>query len=139
MRVYIFGNGNISFDNFERYYKKPLQVLLKKEDVEFLICDFRGTDTLVMELLKNYTSKVTIYHIGEKPRYFPDKYKTNVGQWRIKRGFKSDEDRDAEAINDCSHFLAIDFNSDDSRKSGTKKNIELCFQLSKISLSDLRD
>jgi len=134
MEVFIFGNGNISFNDFEIFYKKPLEPFLRDENTEFIICDFRGTDTLVMELLKSHTSKVTVYHIGERPRYYPDKYKTKVSQWAIRKGFTSDEERDLTAIKDCTHFLARDFNSNEKRISGTKKNIEKCLSQGKIDL-----
>ena len=135
MKIYIFGNGNISFNDFEHFYRKPLEPFLSDDDVEFIVCDFRGTDTLSMELLKCYTPRVTVYHIGEKPRYFPDTYKTKASQWQIKNGFKSDADRDFAAMTDCTHFLANDFNSDARRKSGTQQNIERCLELGKTDLS----
>ena len=87
------------------------------------MCDYKGVDTLVMELLKSEASKVTVYHIGERPRYLPDKYKTKVSGWKLIGGFETDEARDMAAIESCSHYLAVDFNSDEQRKSGTLKNI----------------
>jgi len=134
MKIFIFGNGNINFDDFEIFYKKPLEPFLNNKNTEFILCDFRGTDTLVMELLKNHTSKVIVYHIGKKPRYYPDKYKTKVSQWTIKNGFISDEERDLTAINDCTHFLAKDFNSNKKRVSDTQKNIQECIKQDKINI-----
>jgi hypothetical protein len=126
MNIYIFGNGNLSFDHFIEYYEKPLRSYLSRKDVSFLVCDFKGVDTLVMELLKCTSSQVTLYHIGERPRYLPDKYRTKVSQWQLKGGFESDEARDLAAIDHCTHYLAVDFNSNAQRKSGTQANIELC-------------
>lgn len=116
IKVYVFGNGNISFDSFLKYYSLPLQDIIYKNEVCFLLCDFRGTDTLMMEFLKCVTSNVRIYHIGEKPRYCPDNFKTKVADWKFISGFTSDKERDTTAINDCTHFLAYDFNSDKKRK-----------------------
>jgi hypothetical protein len=134
MNLYVFGNGNMSFEDFKTHYEKPLLKALEMPDSSFSLCDFRGTDTLTMEFLKCLSGNVTIYHVGERPRYFPDKYKTKAGEWRIVGGFPSDEARDRAAIDACTHYLAIDFNSDAKRKSGTQKNIELCESLGKIRL-----
>lgn len=133
MKIFVSGNGNISFNNFFEFYIKPIEKL-DFNDIEFLLCDFRGTDVLMMEYLKTKSSKVTIYHIGDKPRYVPDKYKTKVGNWKFIGGFNNDNERDSSAINSCSHYLMKDFNSDYKRKSGTLKNIELCESLGKIEI-----
>lgn len=133
MIVYIFGNGNISYKNFFLQYELPIFDLVVK-DAHFIVCDFRGADILAIELLKTETGNVSLYHIGDKPRYFPDKFKTKVSQWKLVGGFSSNEERDNAAIDSCTHFLAIDFNSDRKRESGTKKNIERCLELGKISL-----
>lgn len=82
----------------------------------------------MMEFLKCISANVTIYHIGNKPRYIPDKFKTNVGEWT----FIGDKERDNTAIDNCTHFLAYDFNSNATRKSGTHKNIEICLSKNKI-------
>lgn len=134
MNIYIFGNGNICFSDFKTHYEEVINRCLEKEDVTFLLCDFRGVDTLAMELLKCVSEKVTVYHVAGKPRYFPDKFKTKAGSWNVVGGFENDEQRDLEAINRCTHFIAVDFNSDSKRKSGTQKNIERCEQLGKIRL-----
>ncbi len=87
-----------------------------------------------MEYLKSETSKVTIIHIGDKPRYIPDRYKTKVSQWNIVGGFESDESRDNHAIDTCTHFIATDFNSSDKRVSGTQKNILNCLSKRKTKI-----
>ncbi|KXX71177.1 hypothetical protein [Flammeovirga sp. SJP92] len=131
MKVYIFGNGNIKFSEFEVLYLKPLQELVFNKGVEFIVCDFRGVDTLIMEYLKSETPNVTVLHIGEQPRYIPDRYRTKVSQWKVIGSFEDDEARDRYAIENCTHFIAKDFNSSPKRKSGTQKNIELCLTLGK--------
>lgn len=132
--IYIFGNGNISLSEFIAHYQRPLEPFVKDPDYHFILCDFRGTDTLMMEWLKTETHRVKIYHIGEKPRYMPDKYKTQVSQWKCVGGFENDESRDKAAIEECTHFLAVDYNSNAKRKSGTLKNIEACISLGKIPI-----
>lgn len=135
MKVYIFGNGNIRYSDFEALYLKPIKRLIK-EKAEFIVCDFRGVDTLVMEYLKCETDKVSVIHIGEKPRYLPDKYRTKVSQWKVIGGFEDDQSRDDYAINLCTHFIATDFNSSDKRISGTQRNITLCQSLGKTKIDE---
>lgn len=136
MTVYVFGNGNISFDDFRTHYEEPVsRTLASHPDAQFILCDFRGTDVLAMELLKSKTPNVTVLHVGERPRYFPDKFKTKAGEWKVIGGFASDEERDAAASEQCTHFLAKDFNSDAKRKSGTGKSIERCIALGKVLLA----
>jgi len=140
MNIFVFGNGNISFEDFLTHYQMPLaQVLQNHEEASFLVCDFRGVDTLVLEFLKTKTERVQLCHIGERPRYLPDAFKTKVGQWQLKGGFDSDKARDQYAIENCTHFLAVDFNSDEKRKSGTLKNMEQCVALGKEPLTPLKN
>ncbi len=135
MNIFIFGNGSISFEHFLRYYQTPLKGYLDNKKINFTVCDFRGTDTLAMELLKTLNKNVTIFHIGEQPRYFPNKYKTKVAEWKLSGGFQDDESRDLAAIENCTHFIAKDFNSKGERISGTMKNILKCRALNKVEIS----
>lgn len=134
MRLYIFGNGNLSFPDFLKYYHEPLSRLERGSNLHFIVCDFRGVDTLVMEYLKCSTPHVRVCHVGERPRYLPDKFRTMVSRWELIGGFRGDEDRDAFAMAACTHFLAFDFNSNARRKSGTQRNIERCLELGKARL-----
>ncbi|MFD1001101.1 hypothetical protein ACFQ21_17370 [Ohtaekwangia kribbensis] len=136
MYIYIFGNGNTSFSDFRKYYETPLLQVVNNPGVHFLVGEFRGVDTLALEFLKTLTPHVTLYHVGERPRYLPDRFKTHVAEWKVIGNFKTDQERDCAAIDRCTHYLAIDFNSDEKRKSGTLKNIELCNELGKIYLGD---
>lgn len=135
MKIYIFGNGNTSFAHFHEHYVRVLEPYLLDERVSFLVGDFRGVDTLAMELLKCVSSRVTVYHVRDRARYLPDTFRTKVGEWTIVGGFKTDEARDLAAIDNCTHYVAVDFNSDAKRKSGTLKNIERCEQRGKIRLT----
>lgn len=137
LKIFVFGNGNLSFKNFFEYYQKPIDKILQKENPYFIICDYKGVDTLTMELLKCETPNVDILHMGESPRYSPDKYKTKVSQWRLVGGLQSDKERDIAAINMCTHFLAYDFNSNQNRKSGTLTGIETCLAQNKIDLNSI--
>lgn len=132
MKILIFGNGNLRFEDFLTLYAQLLQKALENSENEFIVGDFRGADTLTMEFLKTKTNQVCIYHIGEKPRYLPDSFKTQVSNWKIVGGFKSDQERDLAMIEQCTHFIGFDFNSDENRKSGTQKNINRCLSLGKL-------
>lgn len=135
MKLYVFGNGSFSFARFNLTY---WPVLMKLDvDDHVLVCDFRGVDTLVMEVLKTATLNVTVFHQGKRPRYLPDRHMTLVEQWKLVVGFKGDEARDAAAIEACTHFLAWDRNSTPERKSGTLKNIETCLALDKQRLGEV--
>jgi hypothetical protein len=134
VRVYIFGNGNVDFATFSMCYL-PVLESLDLSCCEFLVCDFRGADTLAMEWLKTRTSAVTVFHMGGGPRYLPDKYRTKVGAWKLIGGFVNDAERDGVAIEACTHFIAVDGNSRSDRKSGTQRNIERCSGLGKVPLS----
>ena len=129
MHIYIFGNGNIAFDDFVAKYRAPLSTLVARDGVGFIVCDFRGADVLAMEYLKCTTPNVRVFHIGSQPRYLPDRFKTYVDSWELVGGFASDSERDAAASAACTHFLAHDANSTVGRKSGTLRNIERCLAL----------
>lgn len=132
-KIYVFGNGNLSWEKFNQFYIERLKEFDLSE-CEFIMGDFCGVDTLMMEYLKDKSEKVSVLHIGQKPRYFANTFKTKAEKWEIKGGFTSDLERDNYAISNCTHFLAIDFNSDEKRKSGTTKNIEKCLNLDKIKI-----
>lgn len=134
MRVYVFGNGNLSFADFLTHYRVPLTEWIDPTQAEFIVCDFRGVDTLTMELLKQLSANVRVFHIGERPRYLPDRYRTKVSSWELVGGFEDDRARDEAAIAACTHFLAVDFNSNAKRKSGTTTNIARCLALGKLPL-----
>lgn len=118
MRVYVFGNGNLGFDAFVQRYV-PSLVSALDADATFVVCDFRGTDVLTMEWLKTRSGHVEVLHVGSRPRYLPDRFRTRVSSWTIRGGFASDADRDDAALQRCTHVLAVDFNSDDARTSAT--------------------
>jgi len=103
-------------------------------ECEFIIGDFSGTDTMMMEFLKDKCENVTILHVGKRPRYFANSFKTKTMKWNVMGGFVNDYERDMFGIDLCTHFLATDFNTDEKRKSGTLKNIEKCLSLGKIKM-----
>ncbi|WP_449400087.1 hypothetical protein [Chryseobacterium wanjuense] len=88
----------------------------------------------MMEFLKDKSENVMILHVGKRPRYFVNSFQTKAKNWKIVGGFNSDYERDWFGIELCTHFLAIDFNTNEKRKSGTLKNIEKCLSLGKIRI-----
>ena len=134
MRVFIFGNGNLSFENFQLHYQTVLDGLTYDDDLHFVLGEFRGADILALEYLKTRSANVTLLHMRDRPRYLPDKFRTMVRNWEIVGGFKNDLARDEAATERCTHFLGVDFNSDEKRVSGSQKNINRCLGLGKIRL-----
>lgn len=133
-KIFIFGNGNLSFNDFIRHYVPVLENVYALLETEFILSDFRGTDTLAMEWLKSKTPNVTIFSVGDKAHYLPDQFNTFVPDWKLKNGFEHHTQRDTALVNACTHFLAIDFNSDQVRTSATNKSIRKCLQFNKIQL-----
>ena len=131
MRLYVFGNGNLSFDGFCEHYVPALEKALAA-GADFIVCEFRGADTLTLEWLKTRTGRVEVLHVGERPRYLPDRYRTKVGGWTVTVGFADDDERDAAALERCTHVLAHDFNSKPERTSGTAKLLERAMELGRV-------
>jgi hypothetical protein len=136
MKLYVFGNGNLSMRRFLDTYYPVLEQVHDYTD-EVLVCDFRGVDVMTMEAIKTMVPTVTVFHQGKRPRYLPDRHLTFVDRWKLVGGFKGDEARDAAAIEACTHFLAFDRNSTPERKSGTQRNIEKCLALGKVRLGEI--
>ena len=117
---FISGHGNISLQEFIDNYIPQIDHAIKEKS-HFILGDFRGTDTLAMEYLKDKTSYVTIYHCFKKPRYIPDKFDTFVDNWKIIGGFQSDDERDIAMTNNATHDIALI--KVGRENSGTAKNI----------------
>ncbi|WP_294301246.1 hypothetical protein [uncultured Chryseobacterium sp.] len=132
-KIFVFGNGNLSWENFHLFYIEPLKGTTFSE-CEFIIGDFAGADTMMMEYLKDKTENVTIIHMKDRPRYSVNTFRNQAARWKMIGKFVSDGERDEYGISNCTHFLAVDFNSDETRKSGTLKNIEKCVSLGRIKL-----
>lgn len=133
MRLYVFGNGNLSFDAFCKLYVPALERAVAA-DASFIVCEFRGADTLTLEWLKTRTPNVEVLHVGERPRYLPDRYRTKVSGWAIRGGFADDDQRDAAALAQCTHVLAHDFNSKPERTSSTAKLLTRAEELGRPAL-----
>ncbi len=132
--IYVFGNGRLSFDDFLRLYVPPLEAALAHHDSAWVVCDFRGVDTLVMEYLKARTAAVTVFHVGDRPRYLPDRHGALAQRWVIRGGFADDRARDEAALAACTHYLAIDRFSLPTKPTSTAALIERCRAAGRIAL-----
>ncbi len=81
-KIYVSGNGNVSWEKFQQFYIEPLKKF-NLDECEFIIGDFSGTDTLMMEFLKDKTEKVTILHVGKRPRYFANSFKQKLKNGKL--------------------------------------------------------
>lgn len=124
--IYVFGNGALAFDDFLRLYAPLIEAALARPDTAWSLCDFRGVDTLAMEYLKTRTASVTVFHVGERPRYLPDRRATQVERWQLRGGFADDTARDDAARAASTHYLAYDRFSTPRRPTGTAAIIERC-------------
>lgn len=133
--VYVFGHGNLEFATFVERYVPAIDELLVDPTCAWVLRDFRGADALAMEYLKTRTERVTVFHVGDRPRYQPDGFGTAARQWQRRGGFAGDAERDDAAIGACTHFLAVDAHPDDTRVSDTRRAIERCRSLGRIDLA----
>ncbi len=132
--IYVFGNGRLAFDDFLDLYRPPIEAALAEPSTTWLVGDFRGVDTLVMEVLKARTAAVTVFHVGERPRYLPDRHGTLAARWQLRGGFADDRGRDDAALAACTHFLAVDRFSRPGKPTGTAGLIDRCRAAGKLPL-----
>lgn len=93
MIYFISGHLDLTIDEFTANYKPQIDEALKDNDSSFIIGDARGADLMAQKYLNNKTSKITIYHMFDKPR-------NNIFNSTTVGGFKSDEERDAAMTRD---------------------------------------
>jgi hypothetical protein len=121
MKTYfISGHGNITFEEWYIKYK-PLIDKGLEEKSNFILGDFRGTDVLSMEYLKDKTKSVIIAHCFSKPRYRVDTVDLPSKFWEYKGGFENDEERDIYMTKHSDVDIA--FFREGRENSGTAKNI----------------
>jgi hypothetical protein len=122
MKTYfISGHGNIHFEEWITFYKTKIDNAIA-ESAAFIIGDFRGTDVLSAEYLKNKTEKVTITHCFKKSRYKVDVIDLYSEKWIYKGGFESDEERDKYMTLNSDEDIA--WFREGRESSGTAKNIQ---------------
>ncbi len=121
MIYFISGHGNLHFEEWFTHYK-PLIDNALSENAHFLIGDFRGTDVLSAEYLKNKTAQVTIVHCFTKPRYRVDVIDLPSAKWAYQGGFPNDAARDAYMTQHSDRDIA--WVRAGREQSGTAKNIQ---------------
>ena len=117
---FISGHRDISEQEFMDNYAKTIDAVLSANpDASFVVGDYHGVDIMAQDYLLGYKhvdpSKVTVYHMFDKPRY------ANLNVTNLKGGYTSDEDRDT-AMTEAS-FEDIAFVRDHTKLSGTAQNI----------------
>lgn len=119
--AFISGHGNLTFEEFITQYKPLIDDAIESNH-SFVVGDFRGCDILAQEYLKNKTSKVTVYHCFDKPRYKVDFVDLLSKKWKYKKGFQSDLERDtAMTINSDYDIAWVKIGKENS---GTANNIK---------------
>lgn len=132
--IFITGNGNISYELFEKHYISILKKFDPNFEHKYIVSDFRGTDTLAMEWLKTKTKNVTICCKGLAPRYMPDTFKTYVKNWKVVNCLKNNRGCDEYMLTNCNYLLGYDQNTDSNRISGTMHNLMRAKRMKKIIL-----
>lgn len=126
---FVSGHINLTPQEFKQHYVPRLDNALKTQGCSFVVGDAHGTDLMTQEFLNStpLDTKVTVYHMFQKPR-------CHVGDFKTQGGFSTDENRD-EAMTMASDVdiawvrpvyqqRALYGTRYKKRKSGTQKNIE---------------
>lgn len=118
---FISGHGNITFEEWLINYKPFIDAALKQNS-QFILGDFRGTDTLSAEYLKDKTPHVKIIHCFQRPRYKVDTVNLASKYWEYIGGFENDTERDAYMTQNSDYDIA--WIRKGKENSGTAKNIQ---------------
>ena len=116
--VFISGHRDLTQEEFDLNYGIQLDWLITQEEIEFVIGDYDGCDTMAQEYLTEQgfdPSRVTIYHMGDKPMNLVNKRFKTIG------GFENDIDRDCAMTNASTYDVA--YIRKGKENSGTAQNI----------------
>ena len=126
MIYFISGHRDLSYEDFELYYKPVIDnVITNDKESIFIVGDYEGVDKFAMNyIFKCYAVPLIIYHMFNNLRNIPEGLSENPESERVflKGGFKSDEERDS-AMTKASDF-DIAFVKDNRWNSGTAQNIK---------------
>jgi hypothetical protein len=132
MKTYfISGHGSTTFEEWFLSYKPLIDNALKL-DSSFILSDFRGTDILTMEYLKNKTPKVIITHCFENPQYQVDIVGLLSKNWTYIGNFQSEVERDIFMTENSDEDIA--WVREGREKSGTAKNIKRRLAFQKLNI-----
>ena len=89
---FISGHRDITYNEYTRLYLPKIIECIDKYDAYFIMGDYEGVDIMaqntLMGVLEYPIDKVTVYHMGDKPRNVHPTIQQFVG------GFRTDEERD---------------------------------------------
>ena len=126
MKYFISGHRDLSYKDFELYYKPVIDnVITNDKEPIFIVGDYEGVDKFAMNyIFKCYTVPLIIYHMFDTPRNIPEGLSENPESEGVffNGGFTSDEERDS-AMTKASDF-DIAFVKDNRWDSGTAQNIK---------------
>lgn len=114
MTYFISGHRDLTIAEFVKYYSARINAAIK-DGASFVVGDYVGADYYAQIFLSRFPrADVTVYHMGDKPMNFIEGFK-------LKGGFKTDEERDAAMTRDSGADIAwIRAGKEDS---GTAQNI----------------
>lgn len=117
---FISGHRDITETEFEINYASKLDAIVANNpDARFVVGDYQGVDIMaqnyLLDVLNIDPSKITVYHMFDKPRNVNPKVTNLIG------GFLNDEERDSEMTRASVEDIAVvrDYN----KLSGTAINI----------------
>jgi hypothetical protein len=124
---FVSGHLDLSQQEFDQFYTMQIEKAIA-QNAHFVIGDAKGADAMAQKhLAKVHYRKVTIYHIGSKPRNL-------LGPFETRGWFKNDEERDKAMTNASQQDIAwvrseemckklYGSNYKPNKISGTAKNI----------------
>jgi hypothetical protein len=124
MIAFISGHLDLTSEEFDTHYVPLIQIAIKNNHT-FVIGDARGADNMAQQFISeiyggdNKTnwgtySPVLVFHMFGSPR-------NNVGGFKTKGGYKSDDERDAAMTAASDYDIA--WVRPGREKSGTAKNL----------------
>lgn len=136
--VFISGHIDLTEEEFAKWYLPEIEKLLRSSDKMwfFIVGDANGADKLAQDFLSKSLQKadhdrVTVYHIGKKP-------KNQISPGFCLQNFSTHDEKDAYAtLHSCLDIAFVrppeiqkkiledrGIKYDPNRKSGTEKNLE---------------
>lgn len=120
MVYFISGHRDITEEEFKEYYVPQLEDILQfgESCIQFVVGDYCGVDIIAQKWLLehlNDKSKVTVYHMYDKPRNYASK------KFKTKGGYRNDIERDS-AMTEISD-IDIAWIRKGKEGSGTAQNI----------------
>ncbi len=112
---FISGHLNLTQEEFNAHYLPLIYMAVANGD-SFVVGDARGADTMAQDYLYKWIgkSRVTVYHMFDKPRY-------NAG-FQTVGGFQTDKERDEVMTANSTNDIA--WVRQGRHRSGTQKNLD---------------